>query len=102
MKEIYLLQNKLGHRMALRVGSSQYLTDFVSVDEVIKYFKQDPKGVELRQRKNLNVILQLADKSDCKNLEDRLPSIDFKKAFVSYDLPYEKARVRYQVGRLKG
>jgi hypothetical protein len=96
MKEIYLVQGKFMNMITLRLGNHVMGSiDFSSMNDVMNYFKHNPEGNDLRLRKNLNIILQVDNRDKRENLEEILHSIGFKKAFVSYELPYEKAKSRY-------
>ena len=98
MKEIYLKQNRLLPSITLKFGHgiNEYI-NINSVDDMLKYFNHDNLGKSLKDRKNLNIVLCVDDDSKRKLLEEKLSVIEFKKAYVSYDLPYEEAKKKYEL-----
>jgi len=100
MREIYISQGGLTRSIIVKYGNKpDESVHLSSLDGMLNYFKHDPMGALLRDRKNLNIILKTDNNVEREKLEESLRSISFKRAYVSYDTPYDKAKKRYELNK---
>lgn len=67
--------------------SKKYLAYFRQPAELYAFFNKDPEGVDLRERRKLHVIVDLAEMKNVEarsELEKRIDAIKWNKANVEY------------------